>query len=260
MINSASSAVSKQLTVLYVEDDNETRQELALYLKRRVGRLLIATNGKEALRYMEQETPHLVITDLKMPEMDGLSMIRQMRKSGRETPVIITSALSDAETIIEAVDVGILHYVVKPINLEELMDQMQKIGKDILMKNSDMIVLGQHCLLDADQVAEVEMKIRSEMAHFLKKQTGKGPRDVHVAIKGIKIEVRLKGCLTKLEEGILVNGRHHSLVDYHRKLFYTENEELLVKQISQVISCAIELEEVMCDSQRGAEKVVFTIR
>ncbi len=260
MIQPESTAVLKQLTVLYIEDDSQTRQELALYLKRRVGRLIIATNGKEALRYIDDEAPQLVITDLKMPEMDGLSMIRQMRRNGKETPVIITSALSDAETIIEAVDVGIVHYVVKPINLEELMTQMQRVARDILMKKGDVVVLGEHCLMDADQVAEVEMKIRGEMAHFLKKQTGKGPRDVHVAIKGNRIEIRLKGCLTKLEEGILVNGRHYSLVDYHRKIFYGENETTLIKNLSGVMSCAVELEEVTCDSQRNAEKIVLVIR
>lgn len=260
MMHPESSAVLKQLTVLYVEDDSQTRQELTLYLKRRVGRLVIATNGREALRYVDEEAPQMIITDLKMPEMDGLTMVRRLRERGNHTPVIITSALSDAETIIEAVGVGIVHYVVKPINLEDLMLQMQRVGKDILTKEGELVVLGQHCLMDADQVAEVEMRVRGEMAHFLKKYTGKGPRDVHVAIKGNKIEIRMKGCLTKLEEGILVNGRHYSLVDYHRKLFYTENEISLVKDLSGIMSCDLELEEVICDSQRNTEKMAFTIR
>ena len=80
-----------------------------------------------------------------------------------------------------------------------------------------------------------------------------------MALAAGRIEIRARGCLTRLEEGILVNRRHYSLVDYHRRLFYTENQQALVKFLSQVTGCPLRLEEVACDSRRDQEKLVFAI-
>ncbi|SMP62791.1 Na-translocating system protein MpsC family protein [Anoxynatronum buryatiense] len=256
---SASPAALNRLHVLYVEDDSDTRQELALYLKRRVGRLRLAANGLEALKAVEEQPPQLIITDLKMPEMDGLAMVRRLRRMGLEIPVIITSALSDSDTIIEAVGVGIVRYVVKPIQLEELLEQMHQVAREIIKKENCLVVLGERCLANGDELAEMEMKIKGEMARFMKQNTGKGPRDLHVSLTAGSIEIRARGCLTRLEEGILVNRRHHSLVDYHRRLFYTENQQTLVKSLSQVAGCSLRLDEVVCDSRKDQEKLVFAI-
>ncbi|SDY96861.1 Na-translocating system protein MpsC family protein [Tindallia californiensis] len=251
--------VLKQLNVLYVEDDPETRQELAIYLKRRVGRLRLASNGTEALRFLGERPPHLIITDLKMPEMDGLTMIKRLREKGWEMPVIVTSALSDSETIIEAVGVGIVRYVVKPIELEELLEQMNQVAQEIIKKEKCLVVLGEQCLETADELAEMEIKIKKEVTHFMKTTTGKGPRDLHVSLTAGRIEIRARGCLTRLEEGILVNRRHYSLVDYHRRLFYTENQQTLTTCLSQVTGCPVKLREVVCDSRKDQEKLVLEI-
>jgi len=112
--------VLSQLHILYVEDELMTRNELSRFLKRRLQHLSVAENGLEALLLFENNPPDILISDLRMPDMDGLELTARIRALGYNTPIIITSALSDTETILSAVDRGIVKYLVKPIDTNKL--------------------------------------------------------------------------------------------------------------------------------------------
>lgn len=107
-------------TILYVEDDNESRDELLLFLRRRCGKLLVAANGEEGFDQFMRETPDVIITDIQMPVMNGLEMIKKIRESGSDVPVLVTSAFNEQRYLSEADDVGVNDYTLKPINLMEL--------------------------------------------------------------------------------------------------------------------------------------------
>ena len=107
------------LRLLFVEDDPDASLELAHYLKKRVSSLAVAANGREALDLCGSHTFDVILSDLRMPEMDGMTFIRHLRSSGVQTPVVIMSAFSDSETILQAVDLGIVKYCVKPVNIVE---------------------------------------------------------------------------------------------------------------------------------------------
>ena len=87
------------LRLLFVEDDPDASLELAHYLKKRVSSLAVAANGREALDLCGSHTFDVILSDLRMPEMDGMTFIRHLRTSGVQTPVVIMSAFSDSETI-----------------------------------------------------------------------------------------------------------------------------------------------------------------
>ena len=77
------SEILRELTLLYVEDEEEIREQLSRFLRRRVGTLYTAANGKEGLEMFRQHQPDLVITDIEMPIMNGLEMA--LGKWGRNT-------------------------------------------------------------------------------------------------------------------------------------------------------------------------------
>lgn len=114
------------LKVLYVEDDEETRQGISETLKLRVSSLDMAKDGKEGLEKFSNGNYDVVITDIKMPVMNGLEMARQIRKLKRNTPIIITTAYNDNELLIECIDIGVNQFVMKPILLSKLMDALEK--------------------------------------------------------------------------------------------------------------------------------------
>jgi YesN/AraC family two-component response regulator len=109
-----------EVSVLYVEDELSTRQAVGEMLQRRIENLLMAGNGKEGLDLFKKNMPDMVITDIKMPIMDGLSMARQIKELDRNTQIIVTTAHSDIEYLLEAIDIGIDQYVLKPINNDKL--------------------------------------------------------------------------------------------------------------------------------------------
>lgn len=247
------------LKVLYVEDEDLARSELSIFLKRRVGRLFTAVNGEEGIRAFVENNPDLVITDLKMPVMDGLEMIREIRKAGSNCPVIVISALSDSETIIKTVDLGIVKYVIKPLDTNSLLEHMEGLASDILKKQLGRIVLGDMAVLDRESKQELEKKLKSEVAHFLKNYTGKGPRDVHVFIKVDRIEVKAEGVLTIFETNLVSGNRNHSLVDYNRKLFYEENAVTFEQILGEAAASKLKLIEVRPDSAKNTDNIVFAI-
>lgn len=107
--------------ILYVEDDTFTQEEVLFFLKKIVDNdVLVANNGQEGLAIFSQEKPDLVITDIRMPIMNGIEMIKSIRKLDKNIPIIILTALNESEYLLEALKSGVKNYIFKPINLKEL--------------------------------------------------------------------------------------------------------------------------------------------
>jgi len=105
-------------TILYVEDDEVARKVTSHLVSKEFPKvfLVLAENGLEGLDAFRKYSPDLIITDVKMPIMDGIVMARKVREVNKGTRLIVTTADSDINRILEAIDIGISHYVLKPIN------------------------------------------------------------------------------------------------------------------------------------------------
>ena len=119
-------AFLKSLTVLYVEDDDEIRELLSRFLRRWVGTLHTAINGQEGVRAFTEHRPDVVVTDIKMPVMDGLEMASAIKATTREVPIIVITAYSERDYFIRAIEVGVDKYVTKPVNTDLLLEAISK--------------------------------------------------------------------------------------------------------------------------------------
>ena len=120
-------SVSKlEVAVLYVEDEELTRAAVSAPLGRRVKTLLQAKNGKEGLELFRLHRPGIVITDIRMPVMDGLTMAREIKALDENTQIIVTTAHNDTRYFLDAIDIGIDRYVLKPIDHEKLFSGLEK--------------------------------------------------------------------------------------------------------------------------------------
>ncbi len=117
-------AFLRTLTVLYVEDDRDVSLQLGQFLARRVGTLLTAGNGAEGVQVFCRERPQIVITDIKMPVMDGLTMAQQIRAMGSEVPIIVTTAFEQTEYLLRSINIGINEYVTKPVDTGRLYQRL----------------------------------------------------------------------------------------------------------------------------------------
>lgn len=107
----------KQLTLLYVEDEDIARLSIGTFLRRQVGHLLLAANGSEGLQLYQENRPAVVITDLEMPVMNGMDMIHRIRELNHQIPIIITTAYDDEAHQCPQADRTIL----KPISFMDLL-------------------------------------------------------------------------------------------------------------------------------------------
>jgi len=125
--------MAKTMQVLYVEDDKTVRDAMHLFFESYFKKVVYACNGEEGFRYFQEEDFDLIITDIAMPGMNGIEMIREIRKIDENIPIIITSAYSDTTYFQQAISSKVDGYLIKPINIlqfEELLDRIvEKIQK-----------------------------------------------------------------------------------------------------------------------------------
>ena len=109
-----------KLTLLYVEDDEIIRQNAVEYLSDYFTKVYQAQDGLEALEAYQERKPDIIITDIKMPRLDGLAMAKKIRKEDKTTPIVITTAFTDTEYLIQAVELQLIKYIVKPVTSKKL--------------------------------------------------------------------------------------------------------------------------------------------
>lgn len=116
----------KDLRILYVEDDQMTMEEISFFLKKYVKELYVAKNGLEGLELFKKHKPDMIISDIQMPIMNGLDMCEKIFEIDPSIPIAVTTAYSDSDYLIKAIELGIDKYIIKPIDMMEILAVIQK--------------------------------------------------------------------------------------------------------------------------------------
>lgn len=121
----------KTLTLLYVEDDIQVREKFVIILNKLFKKVFIANDGVEALEQYVQSNREgsyidLIISDISMPNMNGVTFLEQVRKIDQYIPFIFTTAYSNSEYLISSIKQGVTNYFVKPVDAKEIIFQIQK--------------------------------------------------------------------------------------------------------------------------------------
>jgi len=122
-------AAERVRRVLVVDDEENTRLALTRLLSREGYQVRTASNGNEALCQLRNNPAELIITDLNMPEMNGLTFLRELNREYPMSNVIMITAFGEVESYLEALNLGVFEYLNKPIRLEELKKVMGKISR-----------------------------------------------------------------------------------------------------------------------------------
>ncbi|AXX89859.1 GGDEF domain-containing response regulator [Arcobacter suis] len=128
--------ILKTISVLYVEDENDVREFTAKLLTSLLRKVYVAQDGQEGLNIYEENKDDidLIISDINMPKMDGLSMCEAIKKISPEIPLVITSAHNDTNFLRKSIEIGVTTYAMKPIDLYQLMESIIKAMEPILLK------------------------------------------------------------------------------------------------------------------------------
>ncbi len=128
----------KELKVLLVEDEDNLSQLLKNAIGDNFYSFTIANNGKDGIEKFINISPDLVITDIMMPIMTGLEMAKELKSINPNISIVILSAFSDKDKLLNAIDVGIVKYFIKPFDPDELLEYIVSISSSL---GSDFILL-----------------------------------------------------------------------------------------------------------------------
>ncbi len=112
------------MKILIVDDEKNIRDVLKRYLTHEGFEVITAANGFAAQRVLESEAIHGMVADLKMPEMDGLTLTKWVREQGYEIPILMISAHGDISDAVSSIQIGAQDYIVKPFNPESLVSRL----------------------------------------------------------------------------------------------------------------------------------------
>lgn len=130
----------KEITILYAEDDLVIQKQTAGILQSLVKEVHIANCGKEAIEFYENSNIDIIITDITMPNMNGIDFAKEVRKSNSEIPIIVISAHNDSNILIQAIEIGISRFILKPLNISDLIQIVTEFAENICNKNEKVNV------------------------------------------------------------------------------------------------------------------------
>jgi DNA-binding response OmpR family regulator len=116
----------KHYTLLFVENEAGIRENFSEYFNLLFKEVYIAVDGADGYAQYEIHKPDLIITDIKMPNMDGIEMVKKMRKHDQTTSIVIISAHTDVDFLLQSIPLNLIQYMVKPLNQEKLHDLFEK--------------------------------------------------------------------------------------------------------------------------------------
>jgi DNA-binding NtrC family response regulator len=120
------SSAAPSAIVLIADDDEDTRSFLHLALESEKYRVVVATDGEEAIKLFDEYTPQVVVTDLSMPRASGLDVVRHVRESGSHAPIILVTA-HGSKLASHALEAGASEVLAKPVDLERLFQSVARL-------------------------------------------------------------------------------------------------------------------------------------
>src|SRR5437773_1259346 len=125
--------------ILVIDDEQSIRDLLDRLLRRKGYDVIVAESGQKGLECFRRERPDVIVLDLKMPEMDGLTVLRQIRSLNRSQPVIVLTGSRTAEMEQQVRALGVTEYIAKGFSLHLLGDALKR-----LLKTPDPTAQGAH--------------------------------------------------------------------------------------------------------------------
>ena len=123
------------ISILIAEDEEKLLAPMAEYLQLFFTHVFTAKDGVEAYRTYQKEKPQIIIADIHMPHLDGLSLIKKIRQKDMLTKVIITTAHSEKEKLLQAIELQLVKYLIKPIQSDKLKELLLSLVNELRQKN-----------------------------------------------------------------------------------------------------------------------------
>jgi len=140
--------ILNQCSVLLAEDEQRVRESFKKVLLLYADNVYTAGDGEEAYELYKKHNPSIIITDIKMPKINGLELIKKIRQKNKEIPIIVTSAYTDQDFLLESIKLSLIEYVIKPIKEKDLNRLLQECAQKLYEKSEKVIKLTEDSTYD----------------------------------------------------------------------------------------------------------------
>ncbi|MEA3383653.1 MAG: response regulator [Campylobacterota bacterium] len=131
----------KKLTLLCVEDDAEALEDIVYLVKRYFDKVYTASDGEMALDLYNSHQPDIILLDINIPKLNGLQVASQIRKEDDDTPIIFLTAHSEKDKLLQAIELHVSSYIIKPFKVQELTDNIFKAINKINNKSKKVLLV-----------------------------------------------------------------------------------------------------------------------
>ncbi|OCL87886.1 Response regulator MprA [Aliarcobacter thereius] len=138
----------KNIKILFVDDEKNIRLNAVSYLERLFDEVYEAENVLGAFEIIKDKKPHIIITDINMPQINGLEMIRKIRQIDNEIKIIVLSAYTKTDYLLEAIELRLEKYLVKPIHHDILFPVLKSCVSKLKSHNSNIKYFSEECYFD----------------------------------------------------------------------------------------------------------------
>ena len=138
----------KKYTILYIEDDEGVRTINSRFLNRMFNELYEAKDGEEGYEFYKKYHPDIILTDIKMPKLDGISLAKKIRQKDTTTKIIISTAFSEKSYLMDAIELNLEKYIIKPLTSRNLLPALSKAVEALEKEKDFKIILGDKFYFD----------------------------------------------------------------------------------------------------------------
>ena len=236
--------VLKVKSILYVEDEKAIQAELAEFLENFCETLYLADDGFQGLKEFEKHKPSIVVSDIKMPVMDGIEMTKRIKEVDSEARIVFTTAFSDVSFFQEAIELQVDGYILKPISLDALEKKILSITHNL--KLNDELSKKEQMLFHTSKLAAMGEMI-SNIAHQWRQPLS----IMSVSLNNLKVDVELdqlnKEDVLKHHENMSKQIAYLSETIDDFRSFFLPNSENSVYNLKEFIDKCIDLVKVSFD-------------
>jgi DNA-binding response OmpR family regulator len=143
------------LKLLYIEDDRDIQEIYLNFLKDFVDTIYCANDGEEGYNIYLEKKPDIILLDINMPKIDGLTLAKKIRQIDKNVKIIITTSYSEQDKLLQAIELYLIRYIIKPIELDILKDAIEKAKKEIEDERGNQKIF----LLDKDTIWDARAKL-----------------------------------------------------------------------------------------------------
>jgi len=127
----------KKISLLYIEDDRDIQEIYLDVISRDVDVIHLAHDGAEGYEVYLEKKPDIILLDINMPKLDGLSLAKKIREVDSEVKIIITTAYAEQDKLLQAIELYLIKYILKPIDPKVLKEALERAKSEILLARKE---------------------------------------------------------------------------------------------------------------------------